>query len=169
MNAVAQQMRDLVANAGPRMLSMSEEEVARKPYQEKWSLKEVLGHLIDSAANNHQRFVRMQLRRDIGTFSYDQEQWNKAQKYQLESWANLVSLWISYNTHLAHVVEHVDSGSLDNTCDMGYENPAKLSFVMEDYVRHVRHHLDQIFGGGDANKRKVWVSRDPASEGKRER
>jgi hypothetical protein len=144
MKTVARRLRDLVADAGPRLLRMSEEHVSAKAHAEKWSIKEILGHLLDSASNNHQRFVRMQLKRDIGLFGYEQVQWNAVQKYQLEDWTSLVNLWTSYNTHLAHVIEHVNPGSLENTCDMGENNPAKLRFVIEDYVRHVQHHLEQI-------------------------
>lgn len=162
MNAVANELRKLVAEAKPRFLSMTGQQVTEKPYAEKWSLQEVLGHLIDSASNNHQRFVRMQLQPDIGSFSYQQEQWNAAQKYQLERWIDLVELWAMYNTHLAHLMEHVDPEALDHTCDMGYARPAKLSMVMEDYVRHVKHHVEQILSGGDARERKQWVRRNPA-------
>ena len=162
MNAIANELRALVNDAKPRLLPMSEQQVSEKPYAAKWSLKQIMGHLIDSASNNHQRFVRMQLQQDIGSFSYQQEQWNAAQKYQLEPWVDLVELWAMYNTHLAHLIEHVDPGALDHTCDMDYAHPAKLRFVMEDYVRHVKHHVEQLLSGGDAGERKKWVRRDPA-------
>ncbi len=159
MNAVAKHLREIIADAKPRLLALGEQQVAEKPYDDKWSLKEILGHLIDSAANNHQRFVRMQLQPDIGKFSYEQEQWNAVQKYASESWDTLVDLWSSYNTHLAHVIEHVNPETLDNSCDMGYSTPKKLRFVMEDYLRHVDHHLEQIFSGADPREREKWVRR----------
>jgi hypothetical protein len=163
MKSVASHLRELIAQAKPQFLSLTEPDVSRKQYDEKWSLKEILGHLIDSASNNHQRFVRMQLQPDIGSFTYQQTQWNAAQKYQVERWTDLVELWAFYNTHLAHVIEQVDPDTLGNTCDMGYSSPAQLRFVMEDYVRHVQHHVEQILSGGDATERKVWESRDPKS------
>jgi len=164
MNDVADHLRKLVAEAKPRFQSLTEGRATEKPLAEKWSLKEVLGHMIDSAANNHQRFVRMQLQPDIGKFSYEQDRWNAAQKYQLERWDNLVELWVLYNTHLAHLIEHVDPAALENTCDMGYEHPAKLRFVMQDYVRHIEHHVEQILSGADPRQRKTWVRRDPAKQ-----
>jgi hypothetical protein len=164
MTSIASELREMVVSATPRLLALSDARVSGKPYAEKWSLKEVLGHLIDSASNNHQRFVRMQLQSDIGTFSYKQDEWNSVQKYHQEHWGDLVELWAHYNKHLAHVIEHVDAGSLNNVCDTGYPNPAKLSFVMEDYVRHVRHHLDQILSGTDPRERMTWVRRDPKGE-----
>ena len=164
MLTVAQQLRDLIGDAKPRLLALPEKQVTEKPYADKWSLKELLGHLVDSASNNHQRFVRMQLQPDIGTFSYTQEQWNAVQKYQVERWTDLVELWALYNMHLAHVIEHVDANLLNNTCDIGYPNPAKLTFVMKDYVRHVQHHLDQILSRMDPRERKQWVRGDPKEQ-----
>jgi hypothetical protein len=163
MNQVAQHLRKLIDDARPRLLSLKEAKVSEKPYAEKWSLKEILGHLIDSASNNHQRFVRMQLQPDIGKFSYEQERWNSIQKYSLERWADIVELWSLYNIHLAHLIEHVDPGTLENTCDIDYPNPANLRFVMENYVQHVEHHLEQILSGTGPNERKKWVSQDPKS------
>lgn len=165
MENLATELRKLVAGARPRLLALSETQASEKPYADKWSMKEVLGHLIDSASNNHQRFVRMQLQTDIGSFSYQQVEWNAVQKYQMERWGDLVELWASYNNHMAHVIAQVDPESLSHTCDMGYSSPATLRFVMEDYLRHVKHHLDQILSGVDAKERETWVRRDPKSRG----
>ena len=164
METIAKELRELVAGARVQLLSLSEQAVSEKPFAEKWSLKEVLGHLIDSASNNHQRFVRMQLQQDIGSFSYTQEEWNAVQKYQAERWSDLVDLWALYNTHLAHVIANVNHASLRNTCEMGYPHPASLRFVMEDYVRHVKHHLEQILSGVGPKERKTWEIRDPKDQ-----
>jgi hypothetical protein len=137
-------------------MGLSEEHVAEKPYPDKWSLKEILGHLIDSASTNHQRIVRMQEHPDIGKLGYEQLHWVNSQSYQTEPWSDIVNLWTSYNIHLAHVVEHVDSGSLANVCDIDYPKLATLEYVINDYVRHMRHHLGQIFSGADPRKRAEW-------------
>src|SRR5512141_3266512 len=107
MENVAGRLRAVVDRTEPLLAAISEEASRAPRGAGKWSLKEILGHLIDSASNNHQRIVRMQLQRDIGAFGYQQQQWNAAQKYQLEQWTGLVELWASYNTHLAHLIEHV--------------------------------------------------------------
>lgn len=88
---------------------------------------------------------------------YDQEHWVAVQRYQEEDWKELVQLWHSCNRHLAHVIRSTDLAALDRTCDTGYPNPATLRFVAEDYVRHLRHHLDQIFDTADARNRTKWV------------
>jgi hypothetical protein len=63
-------------------------------------------------------------------------------------------MWYFYNKHLAHIIEHIDPGSLTNVCDMGDSTPATLQFVAEDYVHHLQHHLDQIFSNADPRERK---------------
>lgn len=162
MKTVAQQLKQVINNARPDLLSIPEKKASEKPFPDKWALKEILGHLVDSAANNHQRIVRMQEVASLGKFTYTQQHWVDSQHYIEERWQDIVEFWYFYNTHLAHVMEHVDPGSLDNTCDMDYAGPATLMFVIEDYVRHVQHHLDQIFSGVDPRERQQWVRRQPS-------
>src|SRR5215470_3721524 len=109
----------------------------------KWSRKQIIGHLIDSASNNHQRFVRAQLADNISLPGYEQEAWNKCQQYQSESWANLLQLWKSYNTHLLHIVSHIPEDKLDNLCTVGNNEPVTLRFLAGDYVEHMKKHLGQ--------------------------
>jgi len=161
MKPIALQFREIIDKAKPQFLQIPEARASAKPLPEKWSLKEIVGHMLDSAANNLQRFVRMQQSADIGKFSYDQEHWVASQHYQEESWQALVELWHSYNAHLAHVIEHVDPKTLGHICDMGYAKPATLKFVIEDYVRHIQHHIDQILSNADPAARKKWVPRVP--------
>lgn len=165
VKAVAQQLKQLIDTAKPELLSIPDKKASERPFPDKWALKEILGHLIDSAANNHQRIVRMQEVADLGPFTYTQQHWVTSQHYFEERWEDVIGFWYFYNTHLAHVIANVDPASLDNVCDMGYSEPARLRFVIEDYVRHVQHHLDQIFSGVDPRKRMQWVRRRPSSEG----
>ena len=161
MTTVARHLRDVIEGARPSLEAITERQAAEQAVPDKWSLKQILGHLIDSAANNHQRIVRMQERDDIGRFSYAQGHWVAAQHYQEEPWQFIVQFWYAYNTHLVHVIEHVDPACLDHRCDMDYAKPASLRFVMEDYVRHVEHHLRQIFSDADPGAREQWVRREP--------
>jgi hypothetical protein len=161
MQAAGRELQDLVEETRPRLAAVTEAQASEKPFPDKWSLKEILGHLVDSAVNNHQRFVRMQERPDIGTFTYAQQHWVSSQRYHQRSWEDLAALWCHFNRHLAHVIAHVDPSTLDHSCDMGYAAPASLKFVVEDYVRHVRHHLGQILGGSDPRQRQKWVPRSP--------
>ena len=161
MRSVAAQLSETVHTAKPRLLAISDARASEKPYADKWSLKETLGHLVDSAANNHQRIVRMQETRDIGVFTYTQQHWVDSQKYQSQRWDAIVELWFHYNVHLAHIIGEVDSRTLEHVCDMGYASPATLAFVIEDYLRHVKHHLAQLFSDKDPREREKWISSDP--------
>jgi hypothetical protein len=161
MRHVAAQLVETVRSAKPRLLAISDARASEKPYADTWSVKEILGHLVDSAANNHQRIVRMQEVRDIGVLRYAQEHWVASQKYQSRPWEAIVELWLQYNLHLAHVIGEVDPRALPHVCDMGYAHPATLAFVIEDYPRHLQHHLTQIFSDTDPRERETWISRDP--------
>ncbi len=164
MEEISRQLTSFIDESRSALLSISEARASEKPFPEKWSIKEILGHLMDSAANNLQRIVRMQEKSDIGAFGYSQEHWVRSQQYQGRPWVDLVELWHRYNAHLAHVIGRVDPASISHTCDMGYPSPAPLKFVIEDYLRHVQHHVSQILGGADPRERTKWVPRDPGKE-----
>lgn len=157
MFTVAQHLREVIDAAKPGLLFITENRASEKPYPDKWSIKEILGHLVDSASNNHQRIVRMQELPDIGTLSYEQSHWVNVQRYRSEPWNDLVNMWYFYNKHLAHIIGHIDPKFLTNVCDMDYGKPMTLQFVAEDYVRHLQHHLDQIFSDVDPRKRAKWM------------
>ncbi len=161
MQTESMDLARILEETRPRLLALSEARASEKPFADKWSLKEILGHLLDSASNNHQRIVRMQERPDIGAFGYAQVHWVASQHYQERPWQDLVELWYQVNRHLAHVISHIDPSALEHHCDMGYDAPATLRFVVQDYLRHVRHHLEQILSGSDPRQRQKWVARNP--------
>ena len=148
MKDVARELRSILP-AAERMLAIDERSASARPAPDKWSKKEVLGHLIDSAANNHQRFVRMQADAVITLPGYQQEFWVNSQGYQQEDWRALVELWRSYNHHLCHVIDRLDATALGHIWNGPY-GEVTLEFIVRDYVRHLRHHLDQILGKSSA-------------------
>jgi hypothetical protein len=158
MHAESAKLKEITERTKSRLLTLTESQAGAKQYDDKWSLKEILGHLIDSAGNNHQRIVRMQEKPDIGTFRYTQPHWVAAQHYQKELWNDLVQTWYYANKHLAHVIEHINPDTLKNTCDTGDPQPTTLQSVVTGYVRHVEHHIDQIFSGADPRQRTKWKS-----------
>jgi hypothetical protein len=148
--------RDTIVSAKARLRDMSETESRRKSSPDDWSPAEVLGHLIDSAANNHQRFVLAQFTDDLVFSGYEQERWVSSQKYSDESWPDVIQLWISYNLHLLHVVSVIPEDVLTkirspHTLDqiafnrVDKNDGTTLEYLIRDYVDHLRHHLDQIF------------------------
>ncbi len=118
--------------------------VSHRPAPDRWTIKQVIGHLIDSATNNHQRFVRAQFVDELISPKYEQNQWVGCQHYDDLPWPDLVELWRRYNLHLAHVIRHASPAALSVPCLIGGDPPVTLQFVMEDYVAHMQHHLRKI-------------------------
>lgn len=115
-----------------------------RPRPDAWSVKEIVGHLVDSAANNHQRFVRAQGGGDFTFPGYEQEHWVRSQDYQTHPWDDLIDLWALYNRHLAHVMRRIPAAALGVPCRIGDDVSVTLGYLLEDYVVHMRHHLRQI-------------------------
>jgi hypothetical protein len=146
---LSQRIRSVIAREEPRLRAIGPEAAAAARAPGKWSIAQVLGHLIDSAANNHQRFVRAQLVENLVISGYAQNEWASTQAYDREPWNDLIDLWASFNRHLAHVVQHVPDASLSHTVTLLTANGEKgptmsLEALIADYVRHLEHHLEQI-------------------------
>src|SRR5262245_35472726 len=157
MQSYVDEFRSTVEQATPVLLALTDAESMKHPAPGKWSPREVIGHLIDSASNNHQRFVRAPFQSDLVLAGYDQDAWVALQKYQDESWADLVALWRAFNTHLAHVMASIPASVRErehrrqNLHEIHWktvpaDQPATLDDLMADYVAHLKHHLRQILG-----------------------
>jgi hypothetical protein len=144
MRELSDQLRCLVEAAEPRLQQIPESESIRAALPGGWSRKQVLGHLIDSASNNHQRFVRAMLQPSLDFPGYDQEGNIRVQAVQEADWVLLVSLWVAYNRYLAHLIAHIPPSQLDMRCRIGAGEPVTLGFLASDYLTHLRHHLRQI-------------------------
>ena len=139
----------VVETAEPRLRAFSELESEKPVLAGGWSPKQVIGHLVDSASNNHQRFVRAALQDSLDFPSYDQVGNARVQAFQEASWLLLVSLWADYNRYLAHVIAHLPASKLDTVCRIGSGNPVTLGLLAWDYFRHLVHHLIQIGAAED--------------------
>jgi hypothetical protein len=143
MKEVADELEAILDDAR-RLQDVPESDASRPWKPGKWSRKEILGHLVDSAANNHQRFVRLQLQEHLELPGYDQAGWVRTQRYQQLGWHEIIELWRTYNRHLAHLIRTVDNQALAHTWRSPDGTLVDLEFVMRDYLVHMRHHLDQI-------------------------
>ncbi|SFC75029.1 DinB superfamily protein [Parapedobacter composti] len=122
---------------------ISAHEYTAKPVPGKWSKKEILGHLIDSAANNHQRFVRVQFE-EMPAIWYDQDQWVVYSAHQHTPVEQLIGFWESYNRYLAFLLEQIPEERLGRLCRMKDGRTVTLGFLIDDYVAHLEHHLRQL-------------------------
>ena len=153
--AYAQKLRATVTAAAAALGTVPDGVTAKRPAPGKWSAREVLGHLIDSAANNHRRFVMAESQSDLVFDGYEQDLWVRRQGYAEEPWAELLTLWRAYNLHLARVMEQIPPDvrqrehrrhNLDQRAwrPVPPDQPATLDYFMADYVDHLVHHLAQI-------------------------
>jgi hypothetical protein len=137
-------LRDLLNTKPPRLAQLSEALAAKRPSSDKWSPKEELGHLLDSAANNHQRIVRTQLENQPAMPGYEQERWVRVHRYQERAWRELIELWTALNRQLLAAACAVPDSEWNKTCTIAESEPLTLKFVVDDYVAHMCHHLGHI-------------------------
>jgi hypothetical protein len=141
---VASELLSVVDATSESLRSMSDPETSLKSAPGSWSKKQILGHLLDSAVNNHHRFVRAQQVEELTFPAYEQEHWVSSQGYGERPWPELVDLWRLYNRHLAHVISLIPEDRLAVMCVIGADEPVSLGYLIEDYVVHMRHHLQEL-------------------------
>ena len=144
VHQLAEDLIRTVDKAAAHLRALGEEAAAARTRPGAWSIKEIVGHLVDSAANNHQRFVRAQQASELAFPGYEQDAWVRVQDYQRLPWLELIEFWTLYNHHLAHVVGRIQPAALDARCRIGTNDPVTLRDLIEDYVVHLRHHVDEI-------------------------
>lgn len=122
-----------------------EEEWSRKPTPDKWSKREILGHLADSAQNNLRRFVVTQHLQNQNIVYY-QNEWVLHQNYQNAPTQEVIELWKVLNLHICRVLDNMPAEKLSYTCDTGKQGQQlhTLEFLIADYISHLKHHLDQL-------------------------
>lgn len=143
---VADSIEQGVNAAAERWRDLPEQTLRFRPAEDSWSIKEITGHLIDSASNNHQRFVRLQLLEQLTFPDYGQDNihWVRIQNYQDRTWEELLGLWRYFNNQLAHIMRSVDPSCLSHVWQADSKTRYTLFDLMTDYLRHLEDHLDQI-------------------------
>lgn len=144
MHNLSIQLKSIVDSSRKAFVLFSDEYASRRPSPDKWTKKEIMGHLIDSASNNHQRFVRSQLTPELRFPEYEQNTWVDIQHYRSASWETLIQLWTYFNTHLVHVITLIPVASYDNRIIVGDNEPVTLEWLVTDYIRHTLHHVAQL-------------------------
>jgi hypothetical protein len=141
---VAGELLSVVEAASEALREIDDREASLRSAPGAWSKKEILGHLLDSAANNHHRFIRAQQVEELTFPAYEQEHWVTSQGYRERPWTELVDLWRLYNRHLAHVISMIPEERLAVMCVIGPDKPVSLGYLIEDYLVHLRHHLQEL-------------------------
>ena len=141
---IAEELVLVVDDAFERLSAVDEDRASEKPAPHKWSFKEIIGHLIDSASNNHQRFVRAPAENVFRFPAYEQDYWVSMQGYDERSWIELLELWRAYNHHVAHVMTRIPEEKLRVECLVESYKPSSLGFLVEDYLAHLKHHLKAL-------------------------
>jgi hypothetical protein len=144
MEHVSAELARVVAAAEVLLRQVTEAESGQPALPGGWSRKQVLGHLIDSASNNHQRFVRAALADALDFPAYDTPGSVRIEAVESAGWPMLVDLWASYNRYLVHVIRHLPAAKLGVVCRIGSNTPVSLGYLAEDYLGHLVHHLHQI-------------------------
>jgi len=134
-------LQDLIDRLPARLQLLPSDKVEGKRSPDAWSPKEELGHLLDSAANNHQRIVRTQLEDEPAMPGYDGDAWVVLHHYQNRSWLSLIELWAALNRQLLAAAEAVPEKAWSRTCTIAESTPLSLKFVFEDYLDHMLQHL----------------------------
>jgi DinB superfamily len=148
-------LRATVTARRESLRNITDADAALRPSPGAWSAKEIIGHLIDSASNNHQRFVRVRWQDDLIFPGYEQDGWVAAQRYNETDWHELLDLWALFNRHLARVMEAVPDEvrlrvhTRHNLHERAWtvvpaDQPTTLDYFMRDYVGHLHHHLRQL-------------------------
>jgi hypothetical protein len=143
-------LRLLLKTVPPELAELSDAIAGVKPSPDKWSPKEELGHLLDSAANNHQRIVRGLSEDQPAMPGYEQQRWVQVHGYQQRDWGELVDLWVALNRQLLMVAARATDSDWTRTCTVAGSAPVTLSYVLQDYVGHMFHHLTHIIEAGRA-------------------
>lgn len=149
MKATITEIRDIVETFAKKCRAASEEEFDLKPNPAKWSKKEVLGHLIDSGHNNLRRFITGQYESTPPNIVYEQDFWVKANDYQHAQKESVIRSWELINDQIARVLDKMPEDAYSKKADTGRSEPnlCTLEWLAADYVKHMKHHINQIFSG----------------------
>src|SRR5712672_561100 len=146
MEATVSELKTIVKDYSLKIRAISEQEFSAKPTPSKWSKKEVLGHLIDSAHNNLRRFICGQYEASPPKIVYEQDYWVNANAYQKMDAKEVMAMWILINGRIAAVLQQMPTSTYSQACDTGKNSVTlhTLEWLAEDYVKHLKHHLNQI-------------------------
>ena len=149
MEKTIKEILETVDTYSRKIANIPEPEFSVKPLPNKWSKKEVLGHLIDSAQNNLRRFICGQYESSPPKIVYEQDFWVRSNDYQHKPSGDVIASWKLINGQICSVLKSMPASNFTRACDTGREavQLRSLEWLAEDYVKHMKHHLNQIVPG----------------------
>jgi len=155
MNDLAYKLNSVLESTDKKLKTINEQQSAKKSSPDKWSSKQILGHLIDSSVNNMIRFVNAQFKDDLVFSGYDQNKWVEAQNYKTAEWNSLIDLWKMNNLQIVRLIESIPNDILKKSTknhnydqiawkELSKNESATLEYLIDDYIGHMKHHLRQI-------------------------
>jgi hypothetical protein len=146
MKKTIKELDQLIQEYSNKISTMPEAEFSSKPLPHKWSKKEVLGHLIDSAQNNLRRFICGQYESSPPKIVYDQDRWVASNNYIQMDTKEIIEYWKLTNKRIIAVLEQMPSVNYSLNCDSGKStvNLHSIEWLADDYVKHLKHHMNQI-------------------------
>lgn len=145
MTETTNKLEQLLKSGLEYISKTSESELMEKISPEKWSKKEILGHLIDSGINNLQRFTEIQFEnKPYKIRNYRQDELVRVNNYQNEETKEITNFWLSINNRIKSLIEQQTEKTLNYEIVLANDNISDLRFLITDYVDHLEHHIDQI-------------------------
>jgi DinB superfamily len=144
---LSERLAGVLRDAMPWLVTISEAEASVPERPDKWSAKQVMGHLTDSAVNNLAKIIRIQIETEPDLLGYEQMAWVNLEHYAEREWAQVLALWFALNEHVAWTVRHIDKARLGNIGVVEGQRMT-LGYLIEDYVAHMQHHLRLM---------RVWI------------
>ena len=141
MRSIAYELEAVVDQHTAALHAILKEKMSYKPSPEKWSKKEIMGHLVDSAQNNIRRFLVAQYE-ETPTIVYDQDKWVAVSNYQNSDTTDIINLWQLLNKHIATILKNMTVETGQRECRT--QEVHSLEWLAQDYIKHLRHHLHQV-------------------------
>ena len=147
-------IRERIDREVPFLAGLPETVISCRRNEQNRTIKQLLGHLVDSASNNHQRMVRLQYNRDLvfPDYTQDNDRWIAIQDYQHADWPDLIQLWKYYNIHMIQVIRSADPGAMENSWTDFEGNRVTLRRMIEGYLWHLDLHIGHIHELADQTK-----------------
>ncbi len=148
-NANNQELLQLITEWEPKLAALSEDIVTNRRNRQDRNIKQIVGHMVDSASNNTHRIIHLQYQPlplvfpDYANLG-NNDRWIAIQNYQAEKWDDLLQLWKYSNIHIVHVINNVDRNKLDNEWITALNESVSLKAMITDYLRHFKLHLSEI-------------------------